>query len=126
MCSPNISIRNAHLLILLFQTHDRTYRTSGVECESCPCPCENYKKKQKIISLATRRMYEKSPEGVTQPSGLLLRSKTSLFANFAHYGDDFLKEIQDRRGGVPFRAIWWRRGELNPCPKIHSCNFLRA
>ena len=21
---------------------------------------------------------------------------------------------------------WWRRGELNPCPKTHSCNFLRA
>ena len=21
---------------------------------------------------------------------------------------------------------WWRRGELNPCPKAHSCNFLRA
>lgn len=21
---------------------------------------------------------------------------------------------------------WWRRGELNPCPKTHPCNFLRA
>ena len=21
---------------------------------------------------------------------------------------------------------WWRRGELNPCPKHHPCNFLRA
>ena len=28
--------------------------------------------------------------------------------------------------GVRVMSIWWRRGELNPCPKTHSYKFLRA
>lgn len=28
--------------------------------------------------------------------------------------------------GVRVMSIWWRRGELNPCPKAHSQEFLRA
>ena len=28
--------------------------------------------------------------------------------------------------GVRVMSIWWRRGELNPCPKTHPYIFLRA
>ena len=28
--------------------------------------------------------------------------------------------------GVRVMSTWWRRGELNPCPKIHPYIFLRA
>ena len=58
-------------------------------------------------------MINKMTQRAQQASGLFLCFKTLLFANFAHYGDDLLKEIEDRRG-VQIRAIWWSIGDSNP------------
>lgn len=37
------------------------------------------------------------------------------------YGKAAFKKV-----GVRVMSIWWRRGELNPCPKAHSQELLRA
>ena len=37
------------------------------------------------------------------------------------YGETAAKEV-----GVHPILVWWRRGELNPCPKVFPHGFLRV